>query len=310
VTALPRSKPAAAPALPRLGWLLLALLAVSWGFNWTALKLSLREIPIWQLRATTCLLAGLGLLLIARLGGQRIALPVPLWRMMALGALLNVTGWNVLTAYGVRAIASGEAALLAYTMPIWATILGVLLLGERLTLRVLAALLLGMAGVLLLLSGGGGFGALGQSPWGVLAMLGGALSWALGTIVQKRVAWPISIIAAAGWQLVIGAVPIVIVAAFGEPFVIFQVSDIAFAALAYNLFIGMILGYYVWFKLVSVFPASIAAIGAVAVPVMGTLSGAIFLHEPFGWPQFAALVAVVGALCLILLGNRRGAAAE
>lgn len=288
------------PALPRLGWVLLAVLAVSWGFNWTALKISLREIPVWQLRASSCLVAGVGLLILARLGGQRIAVPRALWRLLALGALLNVTGWNVLSAYGVRLIASGEAALLAYTMPIWATILGVLLLGERLTWRIVAALLLGMVGILLLLSGG--FGEIGRAPWGVLAMVGAALSWAIGTIYQKRIVWPLPVIVLAAWQLVLGALPIALVAASTETLLIPQASAAALAAMAYITFIGMILGYYAWFKIVSLFPAGIAAIGSVAVPIMGSLSGALVLGEPFGWRQLAALLAVVASLCLILMG--------
>ncbi len=288
------------PALPRLGWVLLAVLAVSWGFNWTALKISLREIPVWQLRASSCLVAGVGLLILARLGGQRIAVPRALWRLLALGALLNVTSWNVLSAYGVRLIASGEAALLAYTMPIWATILGVLLLGERLTWRIVAALLLGMVGILLLLSGG--FGEIGRAPWGVLAMVGAALSWAIGTIYQKRIVWPLPVIVLAAWQLVLGALPIALVAASTETLLIPQASAAALAAMAYITFIGMILGYYAWFKIVSLFPAGIAAIGSVAVPIMGSLSGALVLGEPFGWRQLAALLAVVASLCLILMG--------
>jgi drug/metabolite transporter (DMT)-like permease len=295
------SRTGSPPALPRLGWVLLAVLAVCWGFNWTALKISLREIPVWQLRATSCLVAGVGLLILARLGGQRITVPPALWRPLALGALLNVTGWNVLSAYGVHLIASGEAALLAYTMPIWATILGVLLLGERLTWRIVAALLFGMAGILLLLSGG--LGEIGRAPWGVLAMVAGALSWASGTIYLKRIVWPLPVIVLAAWQLVLGALPMALVAGSTETLLIPQASAVALAAMAYIIFIGMILGYYAWFKIVSLFPAGIAAIGSVAVPIMGSLSGALVLGEPFGWRQLAALLAVVASLCLIVTGT-------
>jgi drug/metabolite transporter (DMT)-like permease len=299
-TALSRRAQPAAPPLPRLGWFLLAMVTVTWGFNWTSLKVGLQEIPIWQFRSATCLVAGAALLLIAVLSGQRIAVPQPLWRPLVAGALLNITGWNMLAGFGVRVIPSGEAALLAYTMPIWATAFGIVLLGERFTWRIGAALLLGLCGVGILISNG--FTGMGSSPAGIAAMLGAAFSWAIGTVMQKRIVWPVPVMVAAGWQLVIGAVPMILMATT-EPFVIPHATPIALAALCYSCLFGMTLGYYAWFKIVSIFPAGIAAIGTVAVPVVGALSGVLLLGEPYGWRQLAALLAVTVSLSLVVTGG-------
>jgi drug/metabolite transporter (DMT)-like permease len=287
------------PPVPRLGWLLLAAIAIFWGANWVALKVSLAEIPVWQYRATTCLFPGPMLLLIARLGGHRIAIPRAVWGPMLLGALFNITLWQIFSAYGVRLIPSGEASVLAFTMPVWATLLAVVFLGERPTWRILAGLALALCGIAALLSGS--FHALGESPLGIALILGAAISWSFGTVVQKRVRWPLAVVAVAGWQLLLGGVPTTILAIASERLRIQDASPAALGALAYSLVLPGVLCQYAWFKVVSLLPASIAAIGTVAVPVVGVIAGAIILGEPLGWRELLALVSVVGALALVLI---------
>ena len=124
------------------------------------------------------------LFLALRAGGQRLVLPTGQWGRLWLLALLNITSWNMLVAFGVGMIPSGRAAILAYTMPVWAVPLSVWLLGERITRRKLLGLALGMGGLALLL--GEAFVSLGAAPLGSLLVLGAALSWALGTVLQKR----------------------------------------------------------------------------------------------------------------------------
>ena len=283
--------------LPRLGWLLLAAVSLFWGTNWVALKLSLAEIPVWQYRAVTSEISGLALLLIAILGGRTIRVPRSVWGPLALGALFNTTLWQILIAYGVKLIAASEAAVLAYTMPIWSMLLAALFLGERLTPRMLASLAFAMAGIFALLSPG--LAKLGQSPLGIAMTLAAAVSWALGTFVQKRVAWPLSVLAVAGWQLLLGGLPFILVAA-SEPFVMLEASPTALWAAVYTVALPLLFCQYAWLKVVSLFPASVASLGTVMVPIVGVLSGALLLGEPLGWREITALVAVLLSLILLL----------
>src|SRR6185503_13403658 len=124
-----------------------------------------------------------------RAGGQRLMLPRGQWGRLWLLALLNITAWNMLIAFGVALIPSGRAAILAYTMPVWAVPLSVWLLGERITRGKAAGLALGLGGLALLLSES--FVSLGAAPLGSLLILGAALSWALGAVLQKR--YPITL---------------------------------------------------------------------------------------------------------------------
>ena len=287
-----------AQKLPRLGWLLLAAIAIFWGTNWVAIKIAVAEIPIWQYRVATTMFAGVGLLAIAKLGGHSLRVPRFVWGPLLLGALFNVTAWQVLSAYGTHLIASGKAAVLAYTMPIWTTLIAVVFLRERLTWRVAAALGLSVCSVAVLVSSS--LEALGESPLGILFILLAALSWAAGTVVQKRARWPISVVVMAGWQILVGGAPILAVALVMEPLAIQNASATALWSLAYSLLLPMLFCQYAWFKVVSLFPASIAAIGTVMVPMVGIISGAVLLDEPLGWHEIVALLSVVGAIALVI----------
>lgn len=183
---------------------LLAGLTLAWGFNWTAMKVALSEVPPLLFRSL-CLGFGSAVLFsVLRAGGQPLAVPKGQWGRLVLLAIFNVTGWNVLVAFGVTMIASGRAAILAFTMPAWATALAVWLLGERLTGRKLTGLLLGMAGIALLL--GQGVFDLKAAP----LVLGGALSWALGTVLLKRYPVQMPVSAYTAWIMLLGNVPIVV----------------------------------------------------------------------------------------------------
>jgi drug/metabolite transporter (DMT)-like permease len=281
---------------------LLTGVAVFWGTNWVAIKVSVAEIPIWQYRVTTSIFAGIVMLAMARVGGHSLRVPRFIWGRFALAALFNITGWQVLSAYGAHMIASGKAAILAYTMPIWTTLLAVIFLRERLTWRILAALALSAFGVLVLISSS--LETFGDSPLGILLAVLAAFSWAAGTVVQKSIRWPMPVIVMAGWQIFLGGIPILIVALLAEPIVIQNASAPALLSLAYSLMVPMLFGQYAWFKVVSLFPASIAAIGTVMVPMVGMLSGAAILGEPLGWREIVALLSVIAAIALVVFQRR------
>ena len=73
------------------------------------------------------------------------------WLPLALLALVTVSFWHMLTAFALTTIGGGRASILAFTMPLWATLLSVPILHERLGIRQILALLLGLSGIALLL---------------------------------------------------------------------------------------------------------------------------------------------------------------
>jgi drug/metabolite transporter (DMT)-like permease len=285
--------------LPRLGYLLLAVLTLGWGVNWVFIKTALFEIPLWQYRAVTVAIAGGATLTLAHFKGERLAVPRGQWLALTAASLFNVAIWHVLTAYGILVMATGQVALIAFTMPVWAAIMGVFFLREALTTRHILALVLGIGGIAVLLSRD--LAAIGASPMGGVLGLLAAVSWAAGTVIVKRVAWTIPILTLVGWQLVISFVPLAAFALAIEPITIHTASATAFGAMAYTIFIATVFCYYAWFKLVSIFPANVASVGTLLTPAVSLLAGAAVFAEPLGWRELAAVLLVLSAVALVLL---------
>jgi drug/metabolite transporter (DMT)-like permease len=256
------------------------------------------ELPVWQFRAVTCFLGGLALLAMARAAGGPVRLARSDWLPLAAASLFNMTVWHVTSGYGLTMIGAGHAAVIVYTLPIWTALLGALLFQERLAARALVALGFGIAGVAVLASHD--FAALGARPLGLAFMLASAISWAFGTLLIKRRAWSAGMSALAGWQLIIGMVPIAIVALATESFALHRASTAAILSGFYILIFGVVAGYALWFKVVSLFPATVAAIGALVIPVIGLGSSALLLGEPVGWREIVALVLVLSAVALVI----------
>lgn len=294
--------------MPLLGPALIVGLAIGWGLNWPIMKIGLREFPLWTFRASSCLTAGLCLLLLARASGAALRPRAGEWLGMTVAALFNITIWQMFIAAGLRLVGSGEAAVIAFTMPLWAVLLAWLVLGEPLGWRGAAAVALGMAGIVVLMTRD--VAALVRAPAGVLMILAGAIGWAVGTLIQKRQRFSLNAMALAGWQLTLGSVPMLAMIPVFEPLRFPDVSAAAWLALAYTTFVALVFCYSAWFKVVHLMPMTMSSISILLVPAVGVLSGAAMLGEPLGWREILALLFIGTALSLVLiLPARRPAAA-
>lgn len=290
------------PALvvPRLALALLVLIAFGWGLNWPAMKVALYELPPITFRALCAAIAGSMLLGIARAGGNSIRLSPHAVPTLALIALFSVVSWQLFSAFGLLYVGSGKASIIAFTMPLWATLLSILLLGERIGLRQITALALGMAALVLLI--GEDLRAVGASPLGGLLMVAAAFSWATGTVIVKKTGWlDLPVTAFTGWQLLIGGIPLAVAAILLEPMPdVLAISALTWFCLLFAAIIGLVFCVTAYFRLVRLVPASIAATGTLAVPVVGVVSSAILLGETIGFAEAGALVLVVSSLGLLV----------
>jgi drug/metabolite transporter (DMT)-like permease len=289
--------------LPAVGFLLLAALTLFWGLNWPAMKLALAEIPIWSFRTVCVTVGGLGLLLLARIGHGSVRVPSREIGPLLFCGLFNVVAWHICTGYGVSLIEAGRASIIAFTMPVWAALLSVVWLDERLTWRILLGLACGLAALAFLI--GPDLTAVSSSPLGALCMLGAALSWAIATVAVKRHRWSIPSAVLMAWQLVMG-IPVLAVGALllGERPDPGALSVTAWLALLYIVTLPMIFCQWGFLVVVRLFPATVAAVGTLAIPVVGVFSSALLLAEPLGATELAALALVCTALGLVLLRRR------
>ena len=290
---------ASKPAETRLGIMLLFVLAFGWGFNWPMMRIVLAEIPLWQFRAVTGIASGVILLLLALALGKRLAVPRRHWNTLVVMSLFNVTSWFILIAWGIKMMATGQASILGFTMPIFAAILSVVFLKDKLSGRVILSLLLGTAGILVLVLQD--FSAAGFDVWGAVVILLAAFNWGVGSLIQKRTRWENDPTVIAGWQLTVGCLPIAVIAAATEKFVYHQADLTIIGASLYVTLISLVLCYFAWFRIVVIFPIAISSIGTLLTPCVGLVSAALILHEPLGWRELSALVLVVAAVALVMI---------
>jgi drug/metabolite transporter (DMT)-like permease len=227
---------------------------------------------------------------------------------LCLVAFFNITGWHLCSAYGLTLVQAGRAVIIAYTMPLWTVVFGHLLVGERITRARLVALGLGLGGMAALVAPEAR--ALWAAPAGVLLILGGAVSWAIGTVLTKANRWTIPTAALTGWQLVLGAVPIALGAAvrhagWGDASPLSRLGSLSSGALlgtAYATLVGVIFCHWAWFRLVAILPAAVAAIGTLGIPIVGLFTSALVLGEPVGSAEVVALILVVAGLGILVRG--------
>ena len=286
--------------LSTAGLLILLTLSVTWGVNWPMMKLALQDIPVWTFRTLCLMLGGSTLLLITRLSRQSVALPRGKLGAIAFVSLFNITGWHLCSAYGLLHTGGGRAAIIGYTMPLWTSIFSVWILKTRPNARHVLALMCGLAALVTLLADD--LATLGGAPLGVIFMLLAALNWGFGTILVKKFDWGgMSVLALTGWQQLIGGIPIVIGWWLLEPVPDFSSYSLpALIGLGYAIFVAMVFCHTAYFKLVSILPAHVAAMGVMAVPVVGVVSSAWLLGERVGWAEWLALGFVVTQMVLLM----------
>src|SRR3982074_2238648 len=155
------------------GLMFLAITSVGWGFNWPVTKYLLSELPPLILRGWTGVV-GAGLLaILAILSGQSLRVPRELWPRLVLAAFLNVSCWMALMGLALLYLPASEAALIAYTMPVWASVLAWPILGERPNLLRVISLLMAFAGLSAIMGGNGLATSIEKLP-GIIMALGGA----------------------------------------------------------------------------------------------------------------------------------------
>jgi drug/metabolite transporter (DMT)-like permease len=287
---------ARAPITPA-GLLFLAITSVGWGFNWPVTKYLLSELPPLTLRGVTGVIGACLLAALALLRRQSLKVDRALWPRLMLAALLNVTGWMVLMGLALLWLPASEAALIAYTMPVWASMLAWPVLGERPTVLRTIALVMAFAGLAAIM-GGNGITASAEKLPGIVMALGGALGFALGTVLAKKYPLQMAPIPAAAWQIGLGCFPIAIVGLLIETTHVAAITPLGWWLLFYSTVIQFCIAYVAWFAALARLPASVAAIGTMAVPVIGVVASAVALHEPLGPGQIAALIFTLAGVVL------------
>jgi drug/metabolite transporter (DMT)-like permease len=251
------------------------------------------------MRVATCFLGALVLFVAARLQHRSLRIPGGLARLhVAMAGCLNIAGFTVLTAIAQLGTTTSRVIILAYSMPIWACLMALPILGERLNRMRAVALALCVAGIAVLISPLAASGV----PSGLLFALAAGVSWAAGTIYLKWARIAADPIATAAWQLVAAlVVTAATVPVFEGGFQLWPIELRTFLALLFAGAIGSGLAYFLWFAAVQRLPATIASLGTLSVPVIGIAASAVVLGERPTTADFVGCALILAAAACVLL---------
>jgi drug/metabolite transporter (DMT)-like permease len=278
--------------------LLVVLLAFAWGFNWIAAAVALREISPWSLRFAGSSIGAATLFAAAILTGHKLRVPRGEYLHVMVAGFFNVAAFQILSGFAQLSGATSRAIIITYSMPIWATVLSWLVLGERLNRIGMLAFALCVAGLSILLWP---LFTTGFPPF-VFYSLGCALSWAIATVYMKWVKATIAPLANAAWQLLFGLLFIAAgtFAFEGYPHLWPLVSDTVLAVLFVGVF-GVGLAHFLWWTIVGRLSTITASLGSLMTPVVGVSASAVLLGERLTVPDIIGFAMIFAAAACVLL---------
>ncbi len=288
-------------------WALLAL-TIMWGVNWPMMKLSLQELTPLYFRASTMMLGALGLFIYVASQGERMRPARAEWAAIAWLGLPNVLGWHTLSIFGVQELASGRAAILGFTMPIFTVLIGAAFFGERITPRVRAAVVCAGTAIALLLWHE--LQSLSGRPTGIAWMLGAAFCWGVGTLQFRRAHLTLSPMVVTVCMLLLGSGVVGALAIALEPVPrLAGFSAPMWISLLYGVLINYGVAQLIWFGMARNLPPATSAMSVMAIPLVGTLSATFIVGEVPHWQDWAAIGFVMMAIASVLWPSRGATAA-
>jgi drug/metabolite transporter (DMT)-like permease len=278
--------------------LLLVVLCIGWGTTWVTMRMALEEIPPFSMRVATLSLGMAVLTAFARVQGRTLAISSRrTWMHICFASLLNIVAFSMFTPFAQLAADTSRVAILVYTMPIWAAMLALPILGERMTSTRTVALALCVAGMAVLIAPLAGLGI----PLGIMLALGAAVSWAAGTVYLKWARLDGDPMAVTIWQLVFGVAAVAVCLVIFEGTLHLNTGPRAMFGLVYSGIIGSGLCYFLWFDIVRRLPASTAALGILASPVIGVITAMIVLGERPTFYDAIGFALMLGASAIVVL---------
>jgi drug/metabolite transporter (DMT)-like permease len=282
----------------RLALIALVVLALLWGYNWVVMKIAVRDASPFVFAATRALGGGI-VLAIAGLTLRRRLMPQRPAAFFWIG-LFQTAAFLGLVTWAVVAGGAGQVAMLAYTMPLWVSLIAWPVLGERLRPMHGVALAIAFAGIACMI---GPKHSIGFPD--VLAVLGG-LTWAIGIVLAKRVQreGSIDLFNLTMWQLLFGGLALAIVA-FAVPGSPIDWNVPYLLAITYSVVFGSALGYFLWLFALDELPARDASMGTLANPIVGVVAAWIQLGEVPTFLSGIGMFLVLAGLVVLGFADRK-----
>lgn len=279
-------------------WMLLVFLSVLWGATFFFIAIAHPEVPPFTLVLARVGIAALMLAPLVVILGLRLPSSAADWLPFIVQAVINNVIPFTLMVYGQQRIASSLAAVLNATTPLFTLIVARLFAGEALTASKVIGVLLGVAGVGVLM-GPAALTANTSSVIGMLCILGGTLSYAFSALWMRRLRHIPPLVSSAA-QLTCSTVLLLPIAALFDRFWLLPVPSgpAMLAVLALAVF-STALAYIVFFRISASAGPSNVMLVTLLIPVTATLLGVLLLGEALTLHQVAGALIIASGLAVI-----------
>ncbi|MGE5471566.1 MAG: DMT family transporter [Bacteroidota bacterium] len=276
--------------------LALIVLSLTWGYTWVLAKQGLAYAPPFVFAAERCVGAALALVLAVKLSGRSLKLVAPR-QTIAIG-LAQVSGFMIFQTWALVEGGPGKTAVLIFTMPIWTLLLAWPILGERVRGKQWLAAASTLGGLLLIIEPWDMHASLFSKFLGLMA----ALCWATGTILIKRLrsATPVDLLTLTAWQMVFGAVPLVLLACVVPE----RATEWGASYIAILIFMSIAstaMCWWLWIYILDRVPAWEASLSVLGTPVVAILSSRLTFGEAFKNTEIAGILLIGSGLALLSL---------
>ncbi|MBQ0725364.1 MAG: DMT family transporter [Cycloclasticus sp.] len=278
-------------------WLLLALVVIIWGSNWSIMKIGLRSIdPLWFAAARLTIALCATTLLLFFMGRFRWPHRQDVPIVFGVG-IMQFAVFLVLINEGLTSVNAGRAAVLAYTTPLWVTPGAHFFLNEAVSRLKLLGVSIGLCGLIIL------FNPMGFD-WTDPAVVKGngllliaALVWALSILHVRKHQWKASVLELTPWQLLVALFIVVPIAWFADTRPVEWSTELVWILL-YNGILGTALAQWASIRATQLLPAVTVSLGFLMVPLAGIFFSVIWLHEPVTLTLALGTLFIVGGLLL------------
>jgi drug/metabolite transporter (DMT)-like permease len=280
----------------------LIVLTLIWGYSWPVVKIALVDAPVLTFAALRTAIGALGLLVYLRFFSTATFRPVAPVPILVL-ALLQTTGFGVLSVLPVLAGGAGKTSVLVFTMPFWLLLFAHPVLGERIRGAQWTSVLLAFIGLALIIE-----------PWessgtllGNLGAVAAGASWAASAVYVKwyRTRRAIDLANLTTWQMVVGAIPLALLAWIVPAPAVNWTPSFTVSIVFLGLFSNA-LGWVLWMYVLQNLPAGVAGLSTLAIPAIAVISAWIHLHERQLPAELIGMVLIGAALAILgALGVRR-----
>jgi drug/metabolite transporter (DMT)-like permease len=263
------------------GYLALCITSIVWGTTWVASKIGVAELPALQMAYIRQFFGGMCFVIFFMLYKK---LPFPTRKQFVwlfIMALLMFVFANGLSTWSLKFIPTGLSALVGALYPLSVVIIEMVFFKSRnMTVLTFLGLLLGISGIGIVFYENAFHEQPAGFAFGVALSVIAMLSWSVGTIIIARNKLKLNPYYATGWQMLISAFILCIVAETTQPTVaLTHISATAWGVIAYLVLAGSLLAFIAFIYSMKKLPAAVSSLYAYINPLVAMLTAAIVLHE-------------------------------